>query len=98
QPRSAWLPYTTLFRSTARQGSGGATAAGDRRAAHSRRGSVIAVSAGAAEVAGRDGGQLCSGSDRGGAARQGRSECAGVARVGLRSEEHTSELQSREKL
>src|SRR3712207_6997574 len=85
-PRSTLFPYTTLFRS---------------EAGRSRRASVVGDDLDRAR--GRGPGPVSSGGRRphGGAARvrrRGRAVCSrGIAAPG-RSEEHTSELQSRQYL
>src|SRR5690349_23054563 len=87
-PRSTLFPYTTLFRSVAgesRAVPGGAVPAGRRHL-----GGVVQPGGGRAGRGRRHGE-----GGRAAAVRRGRP---GAGRVGRRSEEHTSELQSRRDL
>src|SRR3712207_8727135 len=81
-PRSTLFPYTTLFRSRRGLVRGRITARGKVRAGQER---------GAASRAGPACGQVAAGQ-----AGDDAGECP--ARPGSRSEEHTSELQSRQYL
>src|SRR3712207_9043001 len=93
-PRSTLFPYTTLFRSTcgrARVRRGGARSVPRPRAEE------------AAALAGRDGAPVVStgrdvGGDRASAPFDVRRELTDARQQRLRSEEHTSELQSRQYL
>src|SRR3712207_8822468 len=81
-PRATLFPYTTLFRSLRRAATGGTAARGGAPAAAHRR---------------RAGRRRRRAAARG-PGRRGRGALAGVAAAGARSEEHTSELQSRQYL
>src|SRR3712207_8865981 len=90
-PRSTLFPYTTLFRSGP-GGAGGALRRGRRarRGGGSRRGRVL-------EGAGRPEDEH-DGDEQGGGHHDVVGGGAPVRPEGIRSEEHTSELQSRQYL
>src|SRR3712207_6858685 len=83
-PRSTLFPYTTLFRSPDRPGAGAGQAAGRVPGQRPPAGPVRPAAVAGAAVEAEDPGR--------GAGEQG------AGRVPARSEEHTSELQSRQYL
>src|SRR5256885_11378171 len=84
-PRSTLFPYTTLFRSGLSRGA--------RR--RGRAAAVVALSATGLARAGRGGRPAAAGVGRAVVFRAaGIGRAAGPGLAGLRSEEHTSELQS----
>src|SRR3712207_6980946 len=88
-PRSTLFPYTTLFRSPSLPGG---SAGGGAGSATIRRAGADSVGAGGTEVIGGTG--VTGGTD----GTDGAGDVGGVAASGGRSEEHTSELQSRQYL